>query len=136
MRPWIQDGDLIEIRPAAPPEIGRGDVVLGYTTDHRMVVHRVIGACREGGRTLLHTRGDALTCADVPLAPEQILGRVVGLERGGRQIRIDSGLWPALGRLWVALAPLGHRLLRMRQALIAQIRACLETARSGGHPSR
>ena len=86
----IRNGEAITVVPAQPGEISRGDIV-AYRRGHHVVAHRVVGFGRRGradGAFLL--RGDAACTCDAPVAPEQILGKVVSVERRGRQLRVSS----------------------------------------------
>lgn len=81
----IWPGDVLEVHRQGVAEISPGDVVLiarnGGFSAHR-VVEKVVGA----GRTLLITRGDALRAPDPPVSPEELLGRVTAILRGGRRL--------------------------------------------------
>jgi hypothetical protein len=85
MLPSIRPGDMLEVHRQGMEAILPGDVVLFLRTGgfaaHR-VVERVIGP----ERTLLITRGDALRVPDPPVTPEELLGRVTAILRGGRRL--------------------------------------------------
>ena len=86
----IRDGEAITVAPAEPGEITRGDIV-AYRRGHQVIAHRVVGCGRRDradGAFLL--RGDAALTCDAPVTPEQILGKVVSVERRGRQLSVNS----------------------------------------------
>ena len=86
----IRDGEAITVVPADPAEITRGDIV-AYRRGHQIIAHRVVCSGRRDqpdGQFLL--RGDAAFACDAPVAPEQILGKVVFVERRGRQLRVSG----------------------------------------------
>jgi hypothetical protein len=86
MRPTISDGETITVQPVSPPDIRQGDIIL-YRLQGGVVLHRVVGLEREQGKALLFTlRGDASGVSDEPVAAQQVLGRVVYVERNGRSI--------------------------------------------------
>lgn len=86
MRPTILDGETIRVQPVSPPDIRQGDILL-YRLRGGVVVHRVVGIGREQGDALLfNLRGDATGVSDKPVAAQQILGRVIYVERNGRCI--------------------------------------------------
>ena len=117
MHPFIKDGDVIEVQPISAVAIRRGDVVFCRNGGGRVVAHRVIRVRSESGRVALVIRGDALACPDGLISPEQVLGRVVALERGGRHIGLDAGLQRLVSALWVGLSPLSRWLYRTLAAL-------------------
>jgi signal peptidase len=117
MRPFIRDGDVLELQPLDGAPVRRGDVVLFREGAGRVVAHRVIHLRREDGRVVLRTRGDALACPDGFVSREQVLGRVVALERGGRRIGLDRTTQRLLGVLWLGTSPLGGWLYRALAAL-------------------
>jgi signal peptidase I len=86
MVPSILPGDLISVRRSASVEISSGEIIL-YAREGRMFVHRVVG--RDGGTddALLITRGDLLRRSDPPVSSSELLGKVISIERGGRQLR-------------------------------------------------
>jgi len=80
MRPTLQPGDLVVVRPTPVEQLSIGDVVTfqpesGVAT---LVTHRIIDITYdEAGNVLnLETQGDANGSPDNPLIPEQIMGRV------------------------------------------------------------
>jgi len=91
MQPTIEDGELITVAPVAATSIRRGDILLCQGV-RGVIAHRVVGitgsARRENVSYLL--RGDASVSSDDPVRPEQILGRVVAVQRAGRRIDLTS----------------------------------------------
>lgn len=92
MAPFLRDGDIVTIEPGGKPVLGQ--VVLTGPGDS-LILHRVV-AKRNGW---ISTKGDALGRLDAPVTREQILGRAVARERGGRERRLDT-FW----RRWLGLA--------------------------------
>ena len=115
MHPTIRAGEAITVMPVAPSDLRIADVVL-YRTETSVLAHRVL--CRQkaaGARGAFLVRGDACSDCDEPVAEDQILGRVVSVERGGRRI--------TLGRLPVKvfhLARLFAYRLKRRMERISQ----------------
>jgi signal peptidase len=89
MLPFIQDGDLLSIQPKEKADLRIGQVVAYIHPDRsRLVVHRVVG--RSAGAFLL--QGDNLLGGPDGLVPgENILGRVVSVERHGKRVRLGLG---------------------------------------------
>jgi signal peptidase I len=106
MLPFLRDGDLLEIWPAAPVEIRVGDVLCYEPSPGALCLHRVVARDERG----FVTRGDALTHVEVVPAGS-VLGRVRAVERRGRAWRLDtwSAHWRA--RVIVVASPALARLL-------------------------
>jgi hypothetical protein len=119
MRPTIADGEIITVAPVAPSDVKVGDIIL-YHKGRKPIAHRVVKIANRGSEAVItrsthssllsphHSvlspaqssalspqplfilRGDAHGMCDEPVEPYQIVGRVVSVERGGRQIALDS----------------------------------------------
>jgi signal peptidase I len=91
MQPTIEDGELITVAPVEPAAAKRGDILL-YRSDRGLIAHRLVGlrksAKGEDVRYLL--QGDASVDRDEPVRPEQVLGRVVAVQRGARSKALDT----------------------------------------------
>jgi len=102
MYPTICDGDLIIVEPIKPAAVIVGDIIL-YQHKSKVTVHRVMRILKRSeenlrsalqgpqDRSLSETlefffRGDAAITDDAPVRCEQILGKVVAIERNGRRI--------------------------------------------------
>jgi hypothetical protein len=90
MVPFLRDRDTLTIAPLAnqPPRLG--DVVaFSFPTEKgaRLVVHRVVG--RQG--ICLAVQGDGNGCTRETISPENILGRLVKVEREGKCVRVGLG---------------------------------------------
>ena len=95
MYPTILHEDVITVEPVRPEEVQVGDIVL-YRNENSVIAHRVI---KIENKSSIHTdsqssvispqsffilRGDARPACDDPINAEQILGKVVSVERNGR----------------------------------------------------
>ena len=104
MHPTIRHGDLITVEPVAPSNLKRGDIIL-YRLQDSFIAHRLVNIEERNGCGLtFFLRGDASTTCDAPVQPEQVLGKVVCLERSHRRIDPYSRkvkLWSML-YLWLA----------------------------------
>jgi len=88
MNPTIRDGETVVVEPVRALEVLRGDIIL-YRQASRVVAHRVISlkGSDETHRVFI-LRGDALIGCDEPVRAEQILGRIVAVEREGRCVNL------------------------------------------------
>jgi len=90
MYPTICDGDLITVEPIKPSDLSVGDIIL-YYHENGVVAHRIINiqapqSSVTSTQHLFLLRGDAAIADDAPVVSEQILGKVVSIERNGRRI--------------------------------------------------
>lgn len=86
MQPTIKEGETITVEPIAPEAVKRGDIIL-YRTPGGVVAHRVVGIQRKmSAHHLFFLRGDAAAMCDAPVASDQVLGKVISVERDGRSI--------------------------------------------------
>ena len=118
MRPFILDGDSVEIQPLRQPNFKRSDIVLYRLASGRLLLHRVVQVCR--GSLLI--QGDALPAPDGWADGEQVLGKAVALYRNGKRIDLLSAWWVEAGKLWLGLAPLRCRVQPWLQALWRKMR--------------
>jgi signal peptidase I len=106
MHPTIRHGDLITVEPVEPFELKRGDIIL-YRLQGNFIAHRIFNIEEREGRSLTFIlKGDASITCDAPVKSEQVLGKVVCLERDHRiidpysfKVRIWSRLYRWLARL-------------------------------------
>lgn len=90
MHPTIKEGETITIKPAAPSAVRKGDIIL-YSFERSFIAHRVLRILRrKSDAPCFIMRGDASDSFDYPVAAQQVLGRVISVERGGRSIDLYS----------------------------------------------
>ena len=77
MLPEIQDGDLLQVAPATPGSLRRGEIVL-VEGEGKLRAHRLIAADVLLDRFV--TQGDASQEPDAPARADQIVGRVISKE--------------------------------------------------------
>jgi hypothetical protein len=82
MLPTLWPGDLLTVQVTPFEQLCPGDVVL-YQRWERFFIHRVLRKqCgTESDRPSLVTRGDSMTGSDACVLPEELLGKVVSVER-------------------------------------------------------
>ncbi len=126
MLPFIREGDLLTVAPLGHSPLRLGEIALYRCHGGALLAHRVIGRAHDP--ELLLIRGDASWGEVEQVRPEQLLGRVVALERLGRTRRLDTlwrrraarlwhGLWPWSLRGYALAARLKRRLARKRRAV-------------------
>ncbi len=122
MRPFIRNGDILEITPVNTEEIRLGDVIFYHVGKRRMVAHRVIEKIIQNHKPIFLTKGDSNTGEEEKVHLEQVVGRVKAIERKGRKIRINEGLNRLMYIFYLKISPfltkarrIGGRLLRRIQ---------------------
>lgn len=88
MRPFLKNDDMVTVRKASAAALKTGDILLYRGNNNTLTMHRLLKIQHDGvapGGMILHTKGDALDRMDPPVAAGQCLGRVVYVERHGRQ---------------------------------------------------
>jgi hypothetical protein len=125
MYPTIKENEVITVEPIEPSSITVGDIIL-YRQDRSVVAHRVVRTtpietetpppCMiESHHSSLVTRhsfllrDDTWGKEDVPVTGEQILGKVVSVERNGR----ESDPYGRKVRLRLLIHTVGSRLKRL-----------------------
>lgn len=109
MRPFLRDGDLVEVQPVSPDSIKPGEVVLCKLPGERLVVHRVVQADAEN----LLMQGDALPHPDGRIPRQNVLGRVVAFTRQNRRVELNPGLYTLLAAIWIRFRSLRRLGLRV-----------------------
>ena len=90
MYPTIRENEVITVEPVAPLDVKVGDIIL-YRSGESVVAHRVMRIEGGKGETLRFIlREDTLGTLDQPVEVKQILGKVVSVERAGRNIDLYS----------------------------------------------
>jgi hypothetical protein len=94
MAPAILPGDVVSIRRASLTDISPDEIVL-FSREGRFFVHRVVdrrvgAAGNKQDEPCLITRGDCLRHDDPPVSSPELLGRVVGIERGNRKVKLPG----------------------------------------------
>jgi hypothetical protein len=105
MAPLVERGDLVLVQRANLEDLRRGDLLL-VEQEGDFLVHRLVAAPRRRGARYrgpdahqIQTKGDNASYADLPLLPQDVLGRVVAVEREGRRIELGRGWWPMVNWL-------------------------------------
>lgn len=90
MYPFIRNGEVLLIHPAAAESLRIGDVLF-YHRESSFYAHRLIqkkGSSDEG--LLLVTHGDSLTYLDAPVSADQLIGKVAAVFRGNKILNLET----------------------------------------------
>ena len=94
MRPLLRAGDMVEVERVPPAELRAGDIVV-VQRQGEFVTHRLLRVDERGW----HTHGDGTRSLDVPVAADEIVGRVVTLERGEKRLDLQPARWRVSDRM-------------------------------------
>jgi len=85
MLPAVWPGDIVTVARQEPAHVLPGELVL---VEHEggLRLHRLVARQRSPEIDHLVTRGDSLSADDPPVRPEQVLGVVTSIQRGGRAL--------------------------------------------------
>ncbi len=101
MSPCIKKGDLLVVKPIGFEEAGIGEIVAFRKEESHSVLttHRVVARGKDEGQRYLITKGDRNIYRDLPLSPQDVLGKVVGIERKGQLISLETPSYRLRGYL-------------------------------------
>ena len=105
MLPFIQDGDLLEVAPLDSDRASCGDVLLVEASQKRVLAHRVVKTRQHDGKLTFLIKGDNCASPDGWFGLENILGRVVVVDRGSQLIELTSRSQSWRARMWILIAP-------------------------------
>jgi hypothetical protein len=111
MMPAIRPGDILEVHRQGMETILPGDVVL-FMRNSGFAAHRVLEKMQGLRQSLLITRGDALRVPDPPVSPEELLGRVTAILRGGRRLNPRLTRWARVASWFLARSEFCARVAR------------------------
>jgi signal peptidase I len=93
MLPTLQDQDVVIIKSINPDELKPGDIIFYYTTNFKVVVHRVFKIKTLKVNKLFWVKGDYNPYFDLEFYPENLLGKIIKAERMGKPLNI---IWSPL----------------------------------------
>jgi signal peptidase len=88
MLPALWPGDVVTVRRCSLAEFQPGQIVL-FGQQQKLTVHRVVRVADDH----LIARGDSLPSSDPPVTETEVVGKVVSVQRKGRNIRPERPLW-------------------------------------------
>lgn len=97
MLPLIRDGDSVLIEHCAD-SIRRGEIVVFWHSG-AMAAHRVLHVQHDSAGPRFLTKGDHAWQPDPGFGSERVVGRVLGVDRAGRYLALDTRVWRTLGKL-------------------------------------
>jgi len=108
MYPFICDGDVLAVKQVEYSALKAGDIAFYRSSDHRLIVHRVVDKKLQSNKSMLLMRGDSVFKNDGWIYSDQVLGKVVSIQRDKKFVQLgQGGLLRPIMYSWNKLYPLG-----------------------------
>jgi signal peptidase I len=117
MRPFIYNGETIELTAVDPDQLLQGDIVLCWREKDHLLLHRVVQVQKTtSGRKFL-IQGDASCWPDGAVPPENVLGKATTVFRRGRWVGLYTFPLAQLFRVWLITLPFRRLAVRLASAI-------------------
>jgi signal peptidase I len=107
MRPFINNGEAVTIKPIKPDKVRCGDIVV-YQFGDRLKAHRFLKFKTISNDVCIIAKGDKTINVDQPISLDRLLGKVVDIKKGDRIISFEKRKWKIfnflLGKLFLYLS--------------------------------
>lgn len=97
MLPLLNPGDKILLRKCRDDNLLCGDVIV-YMIDYVSYVHRFIFKKKRDDRFFLITKPDKAFFFNTPIPLNQLIGRIIAVEKKRFNINLESAFWKAINR--------------------------------------
>lgn len=108
MEPFIRDGDTLVVAPVEATSLRITDVILFTGPAGKPFVHRIVKKGRKDGKPVWITRGDAVMNYTETVSEQQVLGRVIRIQRDAMDHDPGSMLRRLSASLWVLSFPIRY----------------------------
>lgn len=105
MYPFLRGGDHVLITHDWS-EVRLGDIIV-FRRNEVLFAHRMVKILKTGTEFACITKGDNSMQCDLPVNGHEIMGRVLAINRGNRQIACEGILWRMAGRFVVFYTGIG-----------------------------
>lgn len=112
MHPFIRHGDVITVHPFRTCDLRLGDIACYNSAGGRLVVHRIVKKKAWNNQLVLKLRGDAAPDSVEWIKSDQVMGRIVGVRRGDKNIPLCGGYRRLIALLWITFFPLSYFVVR------------------------
>ncbi|WP_218971548.1 signal peptidase I [Neobacillus soli] len=107
MFPFIQQGNICRFAPFELSIIKKGDIILFHTPNGQLIAHRYYKKERMENKVQFFCKGDANLGFDQPIEYNQILGKLISVQKGRKKVSPDdqvSHLWGKMIIVFPALS--------------------------------
>jgi len=91
MVPFLPSGSKVLVSQTEAGQIRRGNLLL-YEAEGRIICHRVLRRRRYGASYTFLTKGDGRRMTDPWVCAEQVIGKVMAINRNGSIVRLNTPL--------------------------------------------
>lgn len=99
MYPFFKAGNNIIVKSVKPSDTLVGDIIL-FWFGESMKAHRLLKKYMWNDKIILLTKGDSSISFDHPIYSENLLGKIVAIEKGDKKIiRLDHKIWRVINYL-------------------------------------
>ena len=105
MLPCLVPRDKVRIMHCQCENLRSGDIIVLYSDS--LIAHRFIRRTARHGQKLIVTKGDTQWHADLPSAERCVVGKVISIQKGKRQLRLDGTAGRALNLCLLAMSVSG-----------------------------
>lgn len=128
MDPFIRDGEAIHIAPVRKTSLRYGDIILYCSRDKKFFVHRIVKRQKIGGLPAYLVKGDSLIRPDGVVRPQDVLGKVIAIEKGTKFFSLEKKSFSFFNILYTRFLPISRRVgvLLGRCAKKARMPFCLK----------
>jgi len=109
MRPFIHNGDLLEVQPIGDYQVKIGDIILFKSLNNGLLAHRIIKIKAVNDETMYLPQGDSNRHPDLLISSAQFLGIIVACKRDQKDFDFTTRAQQVIARLWVLFSPLLKR---------------------------
>ncbi len=105
MKPFLKGNEIVTVRKVYFKKINIGDLILFIDNNGLPVIHRVISKKNNhNGEIIFITKGDRLFSTDEPITEDNVLGKIIRIEKISsdkfiKSINLESPLWKLLNYL-------------------------------------
>ncbi len=105
MKPFLKGNEIVTVRKVYFKKINIGDLILFIDNNDLHVIHRVISKKNNhNGEIIFITKGDRLFSTDEPITEDNVLGKIIRIEKISsdkfiKSINLESPLWKLLNYL-------------------------------------
>ncbi len=92
MYPFIKNGEVCNFTVCLPSYLKKGDIVLFYASSSRLIAHRYYKELKDDGKRRYLFKGDTNVCFDEPIYPEQIVGKLVYVQKRNYKLLVTGFL--------------------------------------------
>ena len=122
MVPLFDDGTPLVVRHVEPQKIRVGDIAV-FRVGSMTMAHRIIGKFEKEGRLYFREKRDSGFLPGV-ITQDAVIGKVIGINREGDGIDLESGLWRSanrfIGHYWSFLFALYDRFIGLKKRMMKE----------------